>query len=973
MTSKPTSFSANELSNSFRPVSPFSNERQTEFDAVLSKMQPDARRGISPQQRANISTRALNNGTLQRISHRTSADIQDAQSLIQILPDLELAMQILISSILSPKDLGRARIGYTVDRNRFNSDTTSKMVGCVQEFFDNTYRINDLLPKILEDVLFIRGSYPLLVLPENAIDTIINNPERVSFESVVNAPEYKNWMTDSIGLLGPSKLEKGMTANTFGLEHYGESGYAQFETRIFSSPKADTPDNQAALDLQIRVCDNPDMLKRGRLEQRLRRERVAGRLESRGLSNQFNRGKAQAVSIERLKTGTEAISASQAVAGGGIGNVTGNSPRSFSDHGIYRARRSQRVSQVATIPTANQVSRPTIGHPLVIKLPAESVIPVHVPGEPENAVGYFVLHDERGNAVSYESSRDYYSDMGMMLKQNESMMSQIIQTSRRVQQGQRDPNNLEDQKQLQEAYIDLVEMDLTSRLKNGAYGDNVQIARPEEAYRLMLARTFSQRVTQLLWVPAEMMTYIAFDYNEFGIGISLLQKSKIVGGIRSTLLFANTMSSIKNSIARTRLHITLDPDDPEPDLTVEEYIHNYVRQSRGMLPIGINEPNDIVAHLNNASVETEVDGDNPRYPNTKMMVENYQGDKAKPDTDLEDSMRDRHLMALGIPPELITNSKNLEFATQIVQNNLLMTRNVMKYQDLFLPFMEEHVVRYVASSQPLMDELREIVRANIDKLSNSQRNDKAEADNSRELDVDDQDLRALVGVVKNKDADDSIGIDAVIYEFLQALRLTLPTPETNAIKNQKESLNEYEEALDKALSYWFSSDFLTTEFFGDMAEAVEPTQKAIKAHMMRQYCRSNNILPEMDDLIMMDSLEGPALDLMKTVLGHQDGLRGSLLGFMKHIHKQLQKTNTQYTESKEASGTQDGFGGGSSFGGGTDTMTSDPLMSDLGTADPMDGMPPLETETSVEETETEEGTDQEDDQAPPGSVDIPMP
>lgn len=959
MTIKPSAFSSKELSSSFKPVSPFTDAPISEVDAVLSKMVADPRRGLSPRQRAGISGRALNNGTLQRISQRTSADIQDAQSLLQVLPDLELAMQILISSILSPKDLGRAKIGYTVDRGRFNSDVTTKLVTCVQEFFDNTYRINDLLPKILEDVLFIRGSYPVMVLPENVIDTIINNPDRVSFESVINSDAYRTWMSDSIGLLGPSQLENGQTGTSWGMEH--EGGYAQYETKLFAY-REDNRKQKAEFDPMITVSDNPDILKRRLLEERLRQARVSDQLNRRGLGNRLHTGKGRrsSVSVERLASGNEAISASQAVGGGGIGNVTGT-VRSFSDHGLYNNRRSQRVSQVSTIPNADQVSRPSVGHPLVIKLPAESVIPVHVPGEPENHIGYFVLLDERGNAVCYESSRDYYSDMGMMLKQNESMTSQLIQTTRRVSVGQRDPNNLEDQRQLQEAYIDLVEMDLQGRLKNGAYGENVQIARPEEAYRLMMARSYSQRITQLLWVPAEMMTYIAFDYNEYGIGISLLQKSKIIGGIRATLLFANTMAGIKNSIARTRLQITLDQDDPEPDMTVEEYIHNYVRQSRGMLPVGINEPNDIIAHLNNAAVEVEVEGDNPRYPNTKMLVESYQSDKGKPDTELEDSMRDRHLMALGIPPELIVQAKNLEFATQIVQNNLLMTRNVMKYQDLFLPFIEEHVVRYVVSSQPLMDELRELVRANIDTLSTAQKNDQNEADATGKVDVDDKDLKALVGQVRNKDIDDTVGVDAVIYEFLQSLRLTLPTPETNVIRNQKDALTDYEDALEKMLSYWFSEEFLTSDFFGEMSSVVGPTKAAIKAHMMRQYCRSNNILPELDDLTSMDSLEGPSLDLMKTVLGHQDGLRGSLLSFMKHVFEQQKIANPQYDKAKEAvGGDAGGFGGDFGGGGGfsdTGTLDGGDVTNDPASTDGLDATLSMPSGPSDSDSEDEEGTD----------------
>ena len=980
MNTRATSFSPQELSGRFKPISSTSNS--PELDAVLQKMVSDQRRGTSPRQRANISTRGLTNGTLQRISQRTSADIQDAKSLFQILPDLELAMQILISSILSPKDLGRGKLGYTVETGRFNSEVTGKMVKAVETFFDNTYRINDLLPEILEDVLFFRGSYPMMVIPENAIDEIINRPERVSFESISDSSEYKRWMTDSIGLLGPSQLPSNLIGRMrSGMEDFGSSSrIGEYKSEIMTNPKKDAAGKDvAAEDLFIRVVDNPDILKRARLEERLRRERVADVLNQRHLGNRLRRG--SKIQIEHLpktpaslRPGTEAVNASQMVGGNGVGVYGGGGQASFTDHALYRARRNYRSSQVAQMPSPDTLTRATVGHPLVSKLPSEAVIPVHVPGDPKDHVGYFVLLDEYGNPVNYEHARDYYSDMGMMLSQNTNMTSQIIQTNRRTTNGTQDPVTAEEVRQLEEAYIDLVETDLNRRLKNGIYGGNVEVARPTEVYRMMLARTYKQRQTQLLYVPAEMLTYIAFDYNEYGIGVSLLQKSKIVGGIRATLLFANTMSSIKNSIARTRLHITLDPDDPEPDMTVEEYIHNYVRNSRGMLPIGVNEPNDIVAHLNNAAVEIEVDGDNPMYPNTKMLVENYAGDKAKPDTELEDSMRDRHLMAIGVPPELIANAKNLEFATQIVQNNTLMTRRVMTYQDKFLPFLEEFVVRYVANSQPLMDELREIVRANVDRLSRAQLTDQAEAVADGAVEVEDEDLKKLVSTVKDANEDDSVKVDSVVFEFLQALRLTLPSPETNLIKNQQESLNIYDEMLTKILDYHFSGDFLTQEVMGEMSDAVDSTKAAIKAHMMRQYCRSNNILPEMDDLTIFNSDEGPALDLFKVVAGHEDGLRATLLSYMKHVHEMLKKTNKQYADSKEQLG--DAAGGGGDFSGGGDAGGfSDPTggggdeFGDMGMGDMTAEIPTGEEgdssttsdgdgdATDTGEEEGEEGTD----------------
>jgi hypothetical protein len=893
MVSPTSSFDKNELKGTFNPLSPYDDSPQ--LQAVLNKLIPDQARGASSRQRANVSTRGLTNGTLQRISQQTAGDIQDAKSLFQILPDMELAMQILVSSILSPKDLAMPKLNYTVESGRFNSEVTGKMLKTISNFFENTYKINDLLPKILEDVLFYTGSYPLLILPENAIDEIINRPERVSFESIVTSESYKDWTRDSIGLLGPATLPEGASPGT---EHFGSpvSGVVNYVATIAltSASAGETP-----FDLNLRVVDNPDILKKNRLHERLRRDRVAQVMQSRGLSNQFHTGQRVAV---------ESISASNVVTG------YSNGASSFSDHALYRGRRNTRGAQVAVLPTPDNLSRPTVGHPLVMKIPSEAVIPVHVPGAPDDHVGYFLLIDEHGNPVNYESSRDFYSDMGALLQQNQTMTSQLIATTKRAQTGQTSQASQLAVQELERAYVDLVEMDLNQRLRNGVYGSNVQVARPTEVYRMMMARSFAQRLTQLLYVPAELMTYVAFRYNEYGVGESLMQKSKIIASGRATLLFANMMASVRNSVARTRLKIKLDPDDPDPEKIVEEYIHNHVRNSRGLVPIGIGEPNDIVAHLNNAAYEIEVDANgNTNYPDTSMMVEGFTSDKAKPDTTLEDAWRDRHLMSIGLPPELVVNARGPEFATQVVSDNLLLAKRVLVTQSQFLPFMDEFVQRFTVNSQTLMDELRQIVRDNVARLSRSERNGQKEAVADGQVEVD-EDLTKLVQVVAEKGTDDSVQVDAVVYEFIQGIRTALPIPDLSQTKLKGESLEGHETMVNKMLDYYLDESFLGDKTMGKLADAVPSVKAALKAHLMRQYARMNNIIPEMDELVSFDPDDGPGVDLLKIQLSHQDGLRASLLGFMEHVIQQIGQTDKQYENAAQAAGV-DGVGDPAQIGG----------------------------------------------------------
>lgn len=959
MTNQPSSAFGGAEVQPFKRLS--STRQDPETAAVIDKLVRSSEPG-RPALRAEVSGRRLSNGTLQRISQEISRDIYDAKSLIQLLPDLELVRQIIISLIMSPKDMGPGEIQYRVDKGRFSGEVTKQMLDVIRDHFKNVYKIDELAPEILSDVMFENGSFPMLLLPENTIDAMINDPRRVSLESVVRSPEYQLVMSDHIGLLGPAQLPPGVKP---GMEDFGNPAtYRNYSATIQHVPT----DRGKPVDLKLRVIDNPDVLKRSRLQDRLRNERTTDALTRRGLGPKLARP-------EQIVLGAEALIASNFT--GGVGNG-GAQSINFGVNSMYRQRR-QHYTHMQVVPTPSELSRGSIGHPLVMNLPSEAVIPLHVPGDPKTHVAYFILLDEHYNPVSRESSFDYYTEMGTALQSQSSMPSQLITSTRRASEGAR--GNQEQRlsiQELEQAYIHMVESDLQKRLANGVSGNNIQIARPHDVYRLMLTRSYQQRQTQLLYVPAEMLTYVAFDYNEYGVGVSMLQRSKIIGGMRAALLFANTQASLKNSIARTKLRINLDPEDVDPEHRVEQYINHHVKNSRGLLPIGINEPNDILQFMANAAVEVEVTGNNPMYPETSLMVEDYNSNANKPDTELEDSLKARHHMMFGLSPEMVDQAKGAEFATTLVQQNIMLSKRVYMWQNKFIPFLTEHVQRYTINSGTLVDALREIVMANVNKLTRAQLADQAEAKEDGGFDID-EDLANLVTVIssakaaqKTTDSDvvrdmtdqERLAVDAVVYEFIQSIQIALPRPESAWTKNQGEAFETYTSMLEKGLDAYISTDALTDEFLGDMANSLEPTKKVLFSYFLRRYMAENNILPELQDLTTFDPREGPAIDLLRTQGAHIDGLSHTLLKFMKSIHASVGETNKEFNKSKERlqsdgttyeepADTGGGDSGGDTADAGGDDATFD--FPDMETEEPAAAEPEAEAEAepAVDDAGTE--------------------
>ena len=913
------------------------SRKNPELEAVLSKLvrANDHSVGRDMNQKAR-PLQAPDMALLQRISDATTNNVTDAESLFQLLPETELAKQILVSCILSPKDMATSELNYSVDSKSFKSLVATGLIDVIENYFQDTYKINDLLPVMLGDMLFHTGAYPMLVLPETSIDAAINSTKRVSLESLRDEINVAEGEMPHVGILGmkPDPSRAGERRGTLGLEGWAGSVRAMTSTQPTYNPEVVFPGKSATdkgFESFLRVIDNPNILKMPVLMDKMRQDRLHDVLSVRKLTMEGHRNRPH-VGLETYTPSADTAS-------------------------LYR-RRNHTLQPVVAITPNSGLEKETVGHPLVLALPTEAVIPVHVPANPAEHLGYFILLDLQGNPLVRANEQDYYNELSTNMRNNQEMVSTLTQTAHRQTLG-RDPGTRQHEiEELERMYGDLVEDELNARLRNGVYGKNVQISRPTEVYRIMLARTLARQHTQLLYVPAEMMTYMAFDYNKYGVGVSLLQKSKIIGGIRAMLLFAGTMAAVKNSVGQTVLNIKLDPADPDPEVTVEFMLSEFAKMRQGGFPLGAANANDMISYLQKAGVQIVVSG-NAAYPETAINVEDRQSNRAKPDTELEKSMRDRHLMSMGLSPESIDAGANAEFATTIVQNNLLLTKRVMGYQAKFIPFLLQFIRNYTLSSGHLMKQLREVILDNRTKLEDEIR------DTKKELKEEEK--------VALQNLDDASGVDAVIVDFLDALRVSLPTPDTATVANQMKAYDEYEQALSKTLSVYMDPAFLEATELGPMAEVMPATIAAIKAHYLRQWLRSNNVMPELDELSTFGDEDGDGFDLLSKNKDHATSIGKAVLQYMKDLLAARAKTDKGFTEAKdkleERTGEpfQAGDGGGSSFGDtpapGTDSG------GDLGGDFAVD-IPDISV--SVDATETTDAEEAEETSEEEASTDEPI-
>ncbi len=872
--------------------------RNAEINAVTSKYVPEManqRFGVGYVQqggnngRRNRPMQQPDMGLLQRITDVTANSVSDAQTIFQLLPETELAMQILVSSILAPKDLVTTGINYSMETNRFNSELAAQMLNVVTDHFEKIYKISDLLKPCLQDALFLTGSYPLLILAESTIDRAINNPGRVSMEALRD-----DFATDgtlrNFGFLGNPK-EKAASNNklNFGLESF-DGGMSNYSAAVTTKCVDVEP--------MLEIVDNPNVLKMSGLQRRVAQDRAYHLLQKRGMTG--------------MKSATLNISQEAYSTGMQMG------------YGAPRGTQYQH-QPVALLDPSRDIPRPTVGHPLVMKLPSESVIPVHQPSNPEKHLGYFIALDAMGNPLNSAAKRDYYADMANSLNPNSSMGSQLLQQAKRGIEGQATDRQHEID-EMARIYGQFLEKELTDRLRNGIYGNNVEVTAPTEVYRVMFARAMARQQTQVLYVPAEMMVYVAFDYNKYGIGQSLLQSSMILGGIRVLALFAETMGSIKNAINRTRLGITLDPEDPNPTHTVEFLMGEYAKTRQGSFPLGATNPTDVISYLQNASVDVEVSG-NTRWPDVKFEVTERQSNRTRPDEGMSKDLRDRHLMAMGLSPDMIDAGHNAEFATSVLANNLLLAKRVLTYQGQLEEFLRDFIKKYILADGYLMDELRQIIRENHSKLTKEQ----AQAQKLSDKAKDQRKVLNKAGGVSTEAINEQLENleemhhDAVIMEFLQHVKVSLPKPDMATITAQMAAYDQQNDAYGKALDAYINTSYLESHGLGTLSDLVEPTKQALQAELMRRWMRDNNVMPELHELLAGDEDERP--DVFKNIGEHVKSMGDSLLKLMYEFAIQRQMSDPAVQKLQSLVDGGDGMSGG--FGGG-DQFSAPPMDDGLG-------------------------------------------
>lgn len=829
----------------------------------------------------------------QEISRSIMARMEDNQNTMQLFPDIELAEQIVISSILAPKDMGSSELIYKLADNRFPAVLTNELLGVLKEHISKNYKLREQCSDILFDAMFKKGSHVKAILPESAVDELINSNSVVATENIFPSDIFADRTGSSLtsmNLLG-SPVPKDTTERRnpkYVLESIVNAG-AGVSPSIYNEDES----VRKALEGLVEVTDNYNLLKFQKLVDAISvssvRKAVGTRLDKASMTF--------ATESYKFFEGKKAE-----------GKMTEEQMKQL----LYRNSVSQ-YKPFLTIPSKDNLRRKSVGRPMVIDIPSEAAVPIHVPGSPEKHIGYMVPVDADGNFITLGSAFDNATGMAGMMssdKSNSSLGSLLTEKARKNLATQNEQPTIEN---ATEIYADIIEKDFLQRLANGKYGRELRIGRNMDIMRIMLIRALKAQFTRLVYVPAEYVTYFAFKYHDNGVGKSYLDDLANITSLRALVLFSKTMARVKSSIETTHVNVKLDPRDHDPAGTLEKAKHLIAKTRQQFFPHGLNRVVDLTDWISRAGIQITFEG-HPKMPTTSFDFETKNMQHPPPDDGLEEDFRYQTYMHFGLSPDAVDTAAKSDFATVIEKSSIMFSKRVTVWSDAFSEDLTDYARKILNNDNELIDALLEVLK-----------NHKSEIDSM----MTDEEKEFYTTHPKEFS-------EFLIYQFSSSLKVDLPKPEFTSLQNMNTSFTDRANAYKAAIEYVIDESVLPSDLGGEASNYVATLQKVWLAGLMRKWMAENNYVPEVMEISQLSEEGKPAIDLLELTESHSKNLMLAVATLLNKVKSARVATDADLAKinagdssssgvSTSSSSSSEDTGGGEEGGGGEDDFSSNPF------------------------------------------------
>ncbi len=735
---------------------------------------------ISNEQRRKILTRSFQTAepdygqkiTLSGLSQivqttftKVGQDRLENRKILQLMPDVSKAARLMVASVFSPNDLSQHAIDVNFEKIEAHEDYKRKLASFATDFFQEKLNLKTAAPNWVYQFGYETGSCVFAIIPMQSFAQLQDQSfigQEAFIEKVIN-PLSKDTF---FGFTSETQLHQ-QDSNFTALESLATNEVKDIllehmnadQLTSLNTPPAELKDfiTKAIAQESLNLTDNPTILSASEISKEKRKKRTHEVLNSRYKA--LKQDPIVSISSDKKQQGK-------------------------NKEGVY-------------------------GNPILMRLPSEAVSVIHTPGDPNDHQGYLILLDINGNPISAaEQEAVVQTQNGVNYNHHQqNLFNQIY--------GAYGLNNMGSvsyrQHMLNRLYTKIVKHHVTEKLNRAGLG-GVEWSGMDSLFRCMFSRFLAQKQTRILFLPKDLVSYMAFELDEHGYGVSRLDRIKFNLGLKMAVQISRVLASIKAAMDRRSINMKFTPEMMEqPEAIFQQVIQQYVAKSTIAFSI---DPNIIQSQIADKSLSIKGSG----IPGMEDFEVTNEPDSRTASVDFDPNALDyidkQIINGLRVPASTMNSLSEDEYARSVVTTNLFFAMDVSMDQDIVIRCISDVIRKYARYSEEFISRLKEIL---------------PELGKEEELSEE--------GIEDNKDK--NLWQSYTIDDLINLMSISLPKPNIAPSKAQFEVLEAMVQAITNMVNALYPEELAGSD--DSLKSTVAFLRAKFTASNIRQYLESSGM------------------------------------------------------------------------------------------------------------------------------------
>lgn len=826
---------------------------------------------------------------LRPIHEKLSSAKIEAEKLNKLAPEIEQSKILVSSSIMSPNDLQDGEFIFSfndIPALEDDPDLLKEVTELYNQYFNNVLNLGIKSYDWIGDAMYVSGAKCLLILP---IATQIELRHRSQKEA--NANGYNA----EFGFESFKEFSKGNDDYLFSGKRLSLADYLKGYNPSISNlvPSMEsfgvkTPTEYCSTD-KLEQCAKVDPSYRNRY----------GSSYVTGIENMVINLKAKMSEgdIIRITENTDSfryINTSKETVEEDI----------WSKLAAKYGFNNRPVREEMVVLKANPSNYKHRGHPTLIELPTEAVIPIFIPGAPNEHLGYFVMLDEHGQPLTANESRAATDTTGCAGGSSAATFEAIFGTSCCNASYFNQNNDYTQMGNL--IFNNLLDSYIRTRMKGILHRDDLQLSRFNALSTILFQRTLESKETTIVFVPPMLMHYFAFDYDKHtGCGKSKTSDIQFILSLRTTLMMANVVSAVNDAIEHKKIEFGVDDKNANVEAIMELIANIFIEKNKLN---GSIDPSEIMRDMYSNSL-TIIPKGLPGLSDISVDVQSAQGGSARVDDQTIEQLNNLLVAQLDVPSAALNQLNEPEYARSLVVGNLFFAKKITRYQRIWCKLMSEFIRVYTLVDIPFQEALKK-------KLALSVKHKVKE------------DLPDAVAKMKKYNPNEYDDLNDLPTVILNSVSVSLPKPNIVVDKTQFEEISNYINNLQTVADKFFNQEMIPSE--DSLAQSSLPLVKAkwISEQVSKFITEVGSF--KMCDIPNLDEIDPSELT--------------SYIQIFQNVGAAINKHRSAISASSEEG---DGFGGDSGFGDASSSENDfgggDDFSEDMGSEGGESGPEPSDT------------------------------